>query len=333
MIVRVFRPAFTVRRTLVLLGVFGVGVAFITASRVRAAPTAAVNPCSQSDLRATCQLETTPIQVGSKGFELRLSVVQGIAFGYGAPAKVTSLSAVLFRRSGQATETDTYNPLTGRGRRLSISWGSKSMAPLQFAQIKGTFVDGLGSINLTFDATGSIRHVAVPKGCRGRGGDRRAGILSGSFTLHADKLGTITQKSFRATISTAAYTCYQAKRGYGVETDSSDHLPMLTVSKPTARGRVSETIDAFSGKPGAFIYHTYTVSGLPSSDFTLNPSTLSSGHVIGGGGISGSATYTSTGSSTEYTVGRMAGSLAVTFASIGRATPFPSSRAAKAWAP
>jgi hypothetical protein len=96
---------------------------------------------------------------------------------------------------------------------------------------------------------------------------------------------------------------------------------------------VSETIGAFGNGAGGFFSYTYTVSGLPSSDFGFNPSTLSTGQVTGPGGISGTAAYGSTYSSSKSTTGRMTGSLAVMFASIGKASPFPRGRAAEEWAP
>jgi hypothetical protein len=311
---------------LLVLGIVVLGLALPATSA------AGVNPCSQSDVQATCQINTTPIHKGSKGFELTLSITQQVQEGYGGPVKVNSLAGVLFRHRGQATESDYYSPFGSRRHPLEFSWGGTRTRPLQFVKIKGTFADGRGSINLTFHATAPARHVTVPKGCWGHGGRRRPGILSGSYTLRADKLGTITQKSFKATITTAAYTCNPA-HAYGVQTDASHHLPLLFVLKPSSTGLVTETIDAFNDGNAGFFQYSYTVSGLPSSDFTLNPSTLNRGHVIGAGGISDTATYTSKHSSTIGTTGRMSGSLAVTFASIGRATPFPISRAAQEWGP
>jgi hypothetical protein len=294
---------------------------------------AGANPCSQSELQATCQIKTTPTHEGSRRFELTLLVTQQIFYAYGGPVKTSSFAAVLSRHQGQMTESDSYSFLAGSGHPLTFSWGERSAKPLQFAQIKGTFGNGRGSIDLTFHPTGPARYVGVPKGCGGHGGRRRPGTFIGSFTLYADKLGAITHKSLKATISTASYTCNLPTPGYGVQTDASHELPLLIVRKPSSTGPVSETIDVFRNWNGGFYTHTYTVSGLPSSDFTLDTSTLSTGQVKGAGGISGTATYNSTHSSTQLTVGRMGGSLAVTFASIGKVTPFPSSRAAEEWAP
>jgi hypothetical protein len=326
MIVRILRPTFIVR-TLLL-----VAVTVVVGWAVPDVSLAGVNPCSESDVQATCQIKTMPIHKGSRGFELMLFIRQEIIAGYGGLYKSSSWVGVLSRRNGHATETDDYSFFSWRDHPLKLSWGGKGTKPLQFAKIKGTFANGRGSIDLTFHATGPARHVSVPKGCRGHGGQRRPGILSGSYTLHADKLGTVTQRSFRATISTASYACDLLTHGYGVQTDASHGLPLLFVRKPSSAGPVSETVAVFRGGKGGSFEHSYTVSGLPSSDFTFNTSKLSNGQVKGAGGISGNATYRSTHSSTKGTTGRMTGSLVVTFASIGKMSPFPRSRAAEEWA-
>ena len=316
-----------VRRWSLVLGLAVVGCVFPAVSE------AGINPCSDSDVEATCHIKTTPIHEGSRGFELTLFIGQEIVYGYGGVYKASSWAGDLSRREDQAAENDEYTFRGWRGHPLQISWGGKSTTPLTFAKIKGTFANGRGSIDLTFHPTGRARHVSVPGGCRGHGGQRRRGTLSGSYTLRADRLGTITQRSFEATISTADYTCGVRRHEYGVETNASHQLPMLEASKPTPSGPVSETIDVFRyDKDGSFD-HSYTVSGLPSSDFQFDPSTLNAGEVTGAGAISGTATYSSTYSSSRLTTGRMRGNLAVTFASIGRASPFPRGRAAEEWSP
>jgi hypothetical protein len=309
--------AFGSRRTIVaavlVLAMVVLGLALPAVSM------AGASPCSLSDVHETCQIKVTSIQTGGKGVELTLLIGQVVQDGYGGVIKFNTLDGGLIRHQGDATENDYYY-LSESGH-LNFTWGKTS---LQFARIKGTFGLGRGSIDLTFHAAGPPRQVRVPRGCRGHGGERQPDTLSGSLMLHAGKLSVLTHKSFKATISTAEYTCFKPMRGYHVYTNRRPG-PHVNVFKPNSTGPVSETITV-SGEWATYIY---TVSGLPSSDYTLNPSTLSTAHVKGGGGISGTATYNSTQSSAKLTTGRMGGSLAVTFASIGKVTVFPNSQAAK----
>lgn len=321
MIARIFKPTFTIRRTLVVLGAVAGGLVFPAASMA-----AKHVPCS-TPKTATCQIKTTPIHKGGKGFQFTLFFHQGQPTGYGGRYP-NSIQGILFKHSGNATENDNYSFSAGKGHPLTFSTG-KSTKPLQFAKITGTFAKGRGKVNLTFHATGSPHQVKVPRGCQGNGGTSRTGTLSGKvgYTLKADKLGTITQHSFKATISTANYTCSPKTHGYDVTTLIGN--PIVDIFKSTT-GKVTETIDQEpSGSGWVFIYG-YKVTGLPGSDYNVQTtSTLKSASIKGpGGGISGKATYSSKQKSKHRTVGNASGSLTANLASIGPVKAFPKPRKA-----
>jgi hypothetical protein len=303
---------FTLRRSLLVLGTGVLGLVFPAAS-----------------MAVTYQIKTTPIHKGSQGFELTLKIDQGIPTGYGGRYP-NSVQGILFKHNGSATENDNYTFLGGKGHPLKFTPGKKL---LQFAQIKGTFAKGRGSINMFFHATGSIHRVKVPSGCTGHGGKSRSGTLSGSkpgsFFLHADKLGTIEQKSFKATMSTAAFQCTKPTHGYDVLTTGNNPI-YVDAHKASANALVSEEFDDSPHGNGWAFDYKYTISGLPSSDYTIDTwPNLKSATVKGGGAMSGtSATYSSPHSSNNATSGTMSGSLAETFASIGKVNAFQKPRSA-----
>jgi hypothetical protein len=308
MIARIFKPAFTVRRSLVVLGAVVGGLVFPAAS-----------------MAITAQIKTTPIHKTNQGFLFTLWIKQGGSTGYGA-RNPNSVSAVLFRHNGNATENDNYSFNNTKSLPLKFQPGANPKA-LQFAKVTGTFANGRGSINMTFKATGPAHHVNVPKGCTGNAGERRPGRLSGSFTLHADNLGTITQKTFKnATISSASWFCPPKAHGYDVETKIGS--PFVDVFKNTSN-KVTETIEKSPKGSGWQFIYKYYVTGLPGSDYLVQtPSNLKRATIKGGGGFTGGATYTSssTKAKTRLTNGNLKGTLAATLASIGPVQAFPNGK-------
>src|SRR5690242_15609541 len=168
-----------------------------------------------TSLATTDQIKTQAINKGP-GFKLTLAIHQGQPTGYGGRYP-NSVAGVLFKHTTGGTENDNYSFSGSKKDPLKFQQGSKP-ASLQFAKVTGTFGNSGGSINLTFHATGPAHNVSVPKGCTGHGGKARPGTLSGSYILHADKLGTITQKSFKATLSSASFQCNKPTHGYDVQT-------------------------------------------------------------------------------------------------------------------
>jgi hypothetical protein len=308
MIARIFRPVFTVRRSLVVLGAVVGGLVFPAAS-----------------MAITAQIKTAPIHKTNQGFLFTLWIKQGGPTGYGA-RNPNSVSGILFRHNGNATENDNYSFNNTKSHPLKFQPGANPKS-LQFAKMTGTFANGRGSINLTFKATGPAHHVSVPKGCTGNAGERRAGRLTGSFTLQADKLGTITQKTFKnATISSASFFCPPKAHGYDVETSIGS--PFVDAFKNTSN-KVTETIEKSPQGSGWQFIYKYYVTGLPGSDYLVQtPSNLKKATIKGGGGFTGTgATYSSnsTKAKTNHTSGHLSGSLAATLASIGPVKAFSGS--------
>lgn len=311
MIARIFKPTFNIRRSLVVLGAVVSGLVFPAVSTA-----------------TTYQVTTAPIHKGKHGFMLSLDFRQGIPTGYGGRYP-NSIAGILVKRSdgGNASENDTY-AFSGT-KKYPVRFNGN----LSSATMKGTFANGRGSANLTFHATGKATHITVPKGCRTdipgiRKGTRRTGTLSGSYTLHADKLGTITQKGFKkATIQTVFWTC-NPKMQYEVQTAAG--VPYVNVFMGPS-GKVTEQIEQSSTSinQGWAFTHSFSVRGLPGSDYSLNKAKLNSATVKGTGGITGTAKYSSKHSSSHQTRGTISGSLAVTLASIGKVTAFKNGRPAQ----
>lgn len=318
MIARILRPPFTIRRSSLVLGTVVAGLAFPAASMAKAPI------CTKHNTKQpTCQIATSPIHKGSHGFMLSLKIDEGQLTGYGGryPASVGG-TLVKTTDGGHATETDTYSFSSTRSHKLTFSGNLSS------ASMNGTFANGRGSIHLTFHATGKATHVTVPKGCTSdtgiNTGTRRTGKISGTYTLHADKLGTITQKVFKkATISSVFWSCNPRTHGYEVQTPTGS--PFVDVFMGP-KGKVSEEIEHQTSGSGWAFDNGYTVRDQPSSVYTLNKSKLNTASVKGAGAITGTAKYTSSHSSSHQTSGKMSGTLAVTLAAIGKVTAFPAPR-------
>jgi hypothetical protein len=283
--------------------------------------TAVVGLAFPAGAMAATEQITTKAVTKTDGFRLQVKVVQGAPTGYGGRYP-NSVAGILNRTNGHATQANNY-AFSSFGVHTLTFKGSRDLSS---AKISGTFVNGRGSINMTFHATGTKYHVSVPKGCTGHGGYRRLGTLTGSYTLHADKLGTITQKSFQATLSTASFQCSKPSHGYDLQTIGGN--PYVDIFK-SKTGSVSELIEKSGSGNGWAITHTYSVKGEPSTDYKVGKN-LKTATVTGAGGISGKASYTATHTiSSNQTTGTMSGSLAVTMATIGKVPAFPSKRSAK----
>lgn len=246
------------------------------------------------------------------GFKLSLRIIQGGPGGGGfIPNSVTG---VLKKQSVHATQAASYDFLH------SINF--KASKNLSFATVRGSFANSRGSIDMTFHATGPMIH---PKGCRGRQQGRR-GVLQGTYTVHADKLGRITERSFMATLW-SAYSPRCSSRGYRghgyLLFTPRFKRPHVRVSKSSATGHVSEQIEVERSTRKSFIAYSYVVTGEPAQDYKVAPNLLSA-NVTGAGGISGTATYSAkaTLGNNCCSIGTLNGRLAVTMPAIGRVRPF-----------
>lgn len=262
-----------------------------------------------------CSISTRAVRK-NQGFRLRLTATQSNE-GYPGELNSTAFNAILTRKRKHVTQTVEYS--FSKGIKLT---GNKSLTK---ATIKGTLADGRGSISMTFHSTGPERKASVPKACRAGGfpGHKRSGVLRGSLTLKADKLGTVRLKSVKTTLSTAVLgNCTHSFKGYLLEGTRGEYYVKAT--KPSKTGSVAEQIlvnkSANSGN-WAFAY-TYTAFNEPSSDYTVG-SGLSTATLKGASGINGTATYQGKKSS-SYSNGKLTGNLSVNMAALGVASPFSS---------
>lgn len=293
------------------------GLALALGAGVVALPGPAIAAGNHSHKAKTCTKASTlcTISTGAvstnEGFKLHLYVNQSNE-GYGNPNE-TSFNAILRRKRVHVTQTDEYSfsdvKLTGTSN-------------LSSAQLKGTFEDGRGSINMKFRATGSESKAA---GCEGPSGKKRRGVLSGSLTLKADKLGTVRLKSVKATLSTAVNLCGpRAVKGYLLEGYSSNGADYVTASKPKPTGPIREEITVSKQTSTYGFTYTYSVANEPTSDYTV-ASKLSKATVKGASGIKGTATYKGKKSS-SYSLGKLTGDLSVNMAALGVVKPFASAK-------
>jgi hypothetical protein len=128
------------------------------------------------------------------GFKLSVLASKGNPTACGGPCP-SSVGAFLVKHSGSGVGSTTQTNDYGLSSGITFM-GSKNLSS---AKVSGTFAKRRGSIRMTFHATKAATAVPVPKGCTGTPGKQRKGVLKGSFKLKADKLGTETLKSIRAT--------------------------------------------------------------------------------------------------------------------------------------
>lgn len=299
MIARMFKPAFTARRSLVVLGAVLGGLTFPAVSSA-----------------AVYTVNTNPVP-RNQGFKLHLHVFNSTT-GYGGK-NPTSFSAVLIRTSGHVTQTSQYT--FNKGVKLT---GSSNLST---GHITGTLQNGRGSINLTFHGTGSTSNVRG--GCGGSSGKKRSGKLIGSMTLKADKLGTVQVHAVKATISTATSFCFPGfPKGYFLEGFRGLNTAYyVSAGKPTPTGPSREQISitknggsvSGGGYAWSFLY-SYKAQREPTSDYTVGKN-LAKATIKGASGIHGTATYTGK-SSKHKSKGHLTGDLSVTMATIGLVKPF-----------
>jgi hypothetical protein len=254
---------------------------------------------------------TTSAAKSNKGFTLRLLAYQSAAL-YGG-TNPPELIAFLTRKKGHATQTTEY--VFSSHLKMTRTKGESS------GTIKGTLPSKRGSIDMTFHATGGSSKARGR--CGGIGGSKRSGTLSGSLTLHADKLGTVKLKSVGAVLSSADYGCSAPSpstcpsKGYLLE---APHAAYLCFSKPKAKGRVREVVERVKAKPGFGAYYVYSVSNERSRDYKVGAK-LASATLKGAGGIRGQAVYSGSKSS-RHSTGKLTGTLYVKMAALGVVRPF-----------
>jgi hypothetical protein len=114
----------------------------------------------------------------NKGFKLSLFSTQAVTT---SESSGQSTDVTAFLRRGDETASYSF--------RKGVKFTAKSN--LSSARLRATFLQHRGRIKMRFKATGKTQKVPVPKGCHGKPGKRRKGIMTGTFKLKADKLGTV----------------------------------------------------------------------------------------------------------------------------------------------
>ncbi len=267
--------------------------------------------------------ELTTVRVRrNHGFKLALDATNG------PNGSFSSLTLTLEKRShgrgvGSSLETTTYI----FNRRISFA----GAANLASAKLHGLLLRRRGWIDMTFRATRHAVGIPVPKGCVGTPGVKRRGILRGSLTLNADRLGTVRLRVAGATLSVqpSISDCYGGRQsgaeGTALETNDTPgrHAVYLYATKPARRGLVSEgVVIADTGRSYSFSY-SYTALA-PRSDYTF-PANLSRALVRGVAGIHGRVKYSGT-RARESSEGAVTGRLSVAFATIGTVKPLAGGR-------
>jgi hypothetical protein len=300
--VRAFQQLIDIRKRWVVLGVGLVGMASAMALSTGATATTQ---------HMVTQHVITNTVTKTSGFKLNFTVQQGQPTGYGGRYP-NAVIINLNHTQGSATQANQYT--------FSKSVKFTGSSSFSSGHFQATFAKGRGSINMTFHPKGSVFTVHPPKGCKGSPAKARRGTLSGSFTLKADKLGTVKVSSIPATLSNANFNCNPTAQG------------VYIFQPPTAKTGINASL--ISGKAHLSIFtstrgsgfdflHTYSITG-PASDYTF-ASNLSSATLTGSNGIKGNATFTGTNkvSNNKYT-GTMSGSsFSVKMKSIGTVTPLP----------
>ncbi|MBV8941362.1 MAG: hypothetical protein JO240_06500, partial [Solirubrobacterales bacterium] len=215
----------------------------------------------------------------------------------------------------------------------------RSKQNLGSARMRGTFArHGVSiNVNMTFHATTGTTSIPVGKGCTGSPGSKRGGVLKGTLRFHAGLLGTLTVRSFPATLEIPVNESCPPPP----PPPPPHHiLHLVTAFTDRASGQVAE-VDAtrlkeggvFEGAtvtqsgpiPGStwfFIYFLSSARPLPNADYSY-ASDLSSGTITGGGPFHGTATYTGTPKGTHCSDGRLGGDLTAHFATLGTVKLFP----------
>lgn len=269
---------------------------------------------------------TTGKVARSGGFQLSLSATRAGSGGGGS-----FLSAYLTKRtsdgrssSGGETsyEVDWYEFNRGIAFTGSSDLGS--------AHLKGVLLDHRGSIDMAFHATGRATTIPVPKHCTGSPGEKRHGVLRGSFALRADRLGTVKIKMVEASFKLLP-TIFECTGGGGHSSHATSltangstdgHALYVFASKPLTRGFVTEGVSvAQVGTGDSFQFsHSLTVLA-PRWTYRFSPN-LAGGRLRGVGSMRGTATYRGSPAGKGTSQGTLRGSLVAMFAAIGRVRPF-----------
>jgi hypothetical protein len=270
-----------------------------------------------------------PVKV-NKSFKLSLFATQALkSSGAGDPGQPASVSAFLTR----GPETASY------GFRKGIKFSARKN--LKSGRVKGSFVQHRGRINMAFRATSKARKVPVTKGCTGKPGAQRNGILKGKFRLKADKLGTVRVKRLKVTlVRPATITDCNGNPGpgggqfHGTTLNASNngrHQRVDVFVQKPRHGRVNYTVSLAKFTRAYTFSWGINLTSAPRSSYTFS-SDLSKGTIKSvGNQMSGRGQFSGTpvvgGSLADgFSSGRLGGSLKVKLRSKGTLRPFKSGK-------
>ncbi len=258
-------------------------------------------------------LNTGTVKV--RGVELSLNDSQGL------------LTVNLVKRGANYNEGDFFS--FGAG----VAYSAKQN--LSEARMHGAFARHGVSVNanMTFHATAAAVTIPVSKGCKGKPGRKRKGVLKGTLRFKAGLLGTLTVRSFRATLEIPPKeSCPPPPPPRKVV-----HAVHLSTERGSGRvagvyavrfrtGKVFEgaTVSSHGPIPGTTWLFLYFLSAGPlqRADYTYAHD-LSRGMLTGAGPFHGSARYSGSPKAAHCSSGTLGGDLTAHFVTLGTVTLFP----------
>ncbi len=237
------------------------------------------------------------------------------------------LTVQLVKRGANYSEGDFFD--FGAG----VAYSAKRN--LSAARMHGKFAThGVSvKVNMTFRARTAAVTIPVAKGCKGKPGRKRKGVLKGTLTFKPGLLGPLTVRSFAATL--------ELPRNQNCPPPPPPHHVVHGVELATARGsgRVAgvyalrpkkggvlegATVISHAPIPGSTWLFIYFLSAgpLPNADYTYAHD-LSTGTLTGRGPFHGTATYAGTPKGAHCSSGTLGGNLKAHFATLGIVQLFP----------
>jgi PKD repeat protein len=244
--------------------------------------------------------------------------------GYGASRKKKgSFSATFFKKATKASQSHGYS--------FSKGVTVKANGSLSSGALKAK-LGSSGSIAMNFHATKGLRTIALSKGCTGKKTRSRRGVLEGRLKLKIDKsfFKTVSLGSVPATLLVSSTQKCTSTTGGGKPATPAASLNSYAAGAAgftavkAKSGKVYESVTMAKTSGGKSSYHSITVSGLPGSTLSV-AGDASKATVKGSGPITGSATFAASDYYDGGASGRISGTLAAHFDSIGTVKLFPGS--------
>jgi PKD repeat protein len=251
--------------------------------------------------------------------------VHGYQFsGYGASRKKKgSFSATFSKQAGHALQSHGYSFAKG----VTV----KANRALSSGALKAK-LGASGSVAMSFHATKGLKTNALSKGCAGKKTRSRQGVLKGRLKLKIDKrfFKTVSLGSVPATLLVSSAQKCTSTTGGGKPSTPAASLNSFSAGSAgftavkAKSGKVVESVNMSKTSGARSTYHSISVSGLPGSTLSV-AGNASKATVKGGGPITGSATFTASDYYDGGANGRISGTLAAHFDSVGTVKLFPSS--------